>query len=87
MFPVRLVLLAEQEIIDDKIVHFSTHETTVRVVWCTNDGFATYIERCIDQDAAAGPSIERLQEIIVAWIGVVVNGLNACRVVDMGDRR
>jgi len=62
-------------------------ETSVRIRRRADDGFASHIERGVDEHTAAGQLLERFQQIVVVWIRVPAHGLNASRVVDVGDCR
>ena len=75
---IRLVFLVEQEIADDKIIHFRSHEALVRIIRRAYDRFASYIETGVHQQAGARSLLETADERPVFLIGLPVHALNSC---------
>ena len=52
LVPLRLVLLRDQEIFDDEIIHLRPHKAAIGIVWGADDRFSTDVEGGVDQDRA-----------------------------------
>ena len=87
LLPCRLLILVEQEVFHDKVIHFSPHEAPISISRCTDDRFAANIERCVYKYSTSSALIERLEQVVIPGIRFVVNCLYSRRVVDMCNSR
>ena len=85
--PGRLVLLVEQIVAQDQVVHFGAHEALVGVFRGADDGLAPDVEAGVDDEAAAGQLLEGPDQAPVRLVGLFVHRLDAGRVVHVGDGR
>src|SRR5688572_8513581 len=82
-----LVEFVEYVVAQHESVDLRAHEAPIGVLGCTDNRFATHIERGVDQQAIPGSGLKGLEELIVARVGVGVDSLNPRRVIDMRHRR
>ena len=87
LLPRRLRRLVEQERAEHEIVDVRPHEAAIRVLRRADDRLAADVERGVDEHAAAGARLERLDQVVVAGVRLACHGLDARRVVDVRDRR
>src|SRR5438552_1013813 len=87
LFPGILFRLGEVAVADGERVYLRSHEAAERVLGRADDRLAADVEARVDEDRAAGALLEARNQRVEARIGVGVNGLDARRVVDMGDGR
>ena len=55
---IRLLILAQDVIPEDQIVHLRTHEASVGIEGRTDQRLPTHIERCVYYHRATGPFLE-----------------------------
>ncbi len=82
-----LRLFPEQTIADRQYLDPRAHETAEGILRRADDGFAPHVEAGVDQHRAAGARLERAEQGVIAGVGLPVDGLDARRVIDVGDRR
>src|SRR5436190_1821273 len=85
--PADLVFLSQITVADSKNVELVSHETAERVLRRAHDGLAAHIEARIHEDRTASFPLERGEQRVIAWIGVLVHGLDAGRVINMRHGR
>ena len=82
-----LLLFAEIAVTNCEHLDFRSHETAKRILWSANNWLAAYIEAGIHDHRTARESFKRANQGVVAWIGVLMDGLNASRIIHMRHRR
>ena len=82
-----LLVFLQDAILQNQNIDRGAHETAVRVFGGAYDRLAAYVERRIDQQAATRFGFERLNQPVIARIGLLVHGLNARRIVDVSGSR
>ena len=82
-----LVFLAQKTITDSQHFHISAHEAAESVLWRANDGLASNVEAGVNDHRASGALVESLDESVIAGIGFLMHGLDAGRIIDVGNCR
>ncbi len=85
--PIGLHLFVKQIGAEDKVIHLCSHKATVCIFWCADNRFTVNVKRGVDNNTVAGPVIKGANEVIVTWIILAINGLNPCRIIDVGYGR
>jgi hypothetical protein len=80
-----LVLLAEEAVADDQHVDLGTHEAAEGVFGGADDRLAPDVEAGVHDHGTAGLRLEGADQRVIARIGVGMDGLDARRIIDMGD--
>ena len=78
-----LFILVEKTILNYEIIHFSSHETAIGVIWRTNYWFTPYVKRGIYQNSATGFRFERFDQTMIPWVCILIYSMNPRRVVNM----
>ena len=52
--------LVQHTVFHDQHIHFRSHKTAIGILGRTDDGFASHVERCVNNDPAAGFRFKRL---------------------------
>ncbi len=82
-----LILLLEQEISHNQVIHLRSHKTAVGVFRAANNGLTPDIETCIHDNGAPGASTEGIDQLPVPRVHVPVDGLNPGGKVDVSNGR
>ncbi len=81
-----LLVLAQHTIADDEQLDVVAHEAVEGVFRRAHDRLAADVEAGIDQHWAPGLGLETLDQGVKARIGVGVDGLDARRIIGVGQR-
>ena len=65
--------------------HIGRHETTICLLRLAHDRLAPHVEAGVDENGAAGPTLERLTQRMLATVPDGVDGLDPGRVVPVRD--
>src|SRR6185503_832912 len=84
---VSLFFLTQHEVLQYQVIHLSSHETTVTVFRCADDGFAAHVEARVDNHRAAGAPAEGLDDVPVKRVRFTRDRLDPRRVVDVRNCR
>src|SRR5712691_2415558 len=82
-----LVLLPGNAVAGDQEVDVGSHKAAERVFRGADNRLAPDIEARVYQNRTAGTRLERREQRVIARVGLLVNGLDARRHIDMGYRR
>jgi hypothetical protein len=85
LFGLWLVCFEQHLFFQHEDVHIGRHKASVSVLGRTDNGFAADVETGVDDDGTAGFIFETLQEAIEPAVPPGVDGLDPCRVIDVGD--
>src|SRR5438105_2185976 len=81
-----LLFLSQKTVSYGKRLDLRAHEAAERVLRGTDDGLASDIETGIDQYGTVRAPLELSQKRVIPRIGLLVHGLDACRIVYVCDR-
>src|SRR4051812_9333685 len=82
-----LRFLAQEAVADRERLDLGAHEAAERVLRAADDRLAAHVEAGVHDDRRAGLALEARDQIVEARVGFLVDGLDACRVVDVRHRR
>src|SRR3954467_982477 len=82
-----LHFLAQEAVADRERLDLGAHEAAERVLRAADDRLAPHVEAGVHDDGGAGLALEARDQIVEARVGFLVDGLDACRVVDVRHRR
>ena len=82
-----LLRLAQDTVSNREKIDLRSHEAAEGVFRRADDRLAAHIEAGVDEHRAAGQRLEAADQRVIARIGLRVHGLDAGRIVDMGDGR
>jgi hypothetical protein len=84
-----LHFLGEQAIADGEHLDAGPHEAAKGVFGRRDDRLSAHVERRIDENRAARQRLELREQCVIPRVGVAMDSLHACRVIDVrhrGDR-
>ena len=82
--PGRLPFLIKEKIAYYKVIHFRTHETTVRVFWSAYYRLASHVEARIHQQRTSGLPVKCCDQSPVAFVGLFVDRLKITYLGNLG---
>jgi len=71
---------------EHEVIHLGAHETPVGIFRRARDGLTLQVQRRVDQDRDAGPTLEGPEKAVVDRVGLAGHGLHSRRAIDVSDR-
>ena len=67
-----LIFFVENEVFENKGIHFGAHKTTIGLFGCAHNRFSTNIEGGVDQDCASSYFFEFADQVVISFIGILM---------------